>query len=313
MTQPQAPSVSIVIPNLDSPTIGRVLNAVRNQVGVLSPYEVLVVGRDRPGQVRAGGTVRFLGSEQPLPPAQARNRGIAASSGEILAFLDADCVPGPDWLVHLMAPFSSPEVHVVGGSMAPDGPGFWTLADNVSTFHEYLSTLGPGTREQLPTFNLSCRRSVLHEIGGFDEAYPYPAGEDADLTVRARLAGYQLHFQPAAAVRHYPSRGNPSALLRHAYRLGRYSIKVDPRYADRLGVPWILRRAWRVILAAPVLAAGVTWRAFRQDRSLRRLWYLAPVVLAAKLAWCLGAARTLHQGAPIVAPWGTIPRLGSEP
>jgi GT2 family glycosyltransferase len=313
MTQPQTPTISIVIPNLDSPTIGRVLNAVRSQAGELSPYEVVVVGRDGPGQVKPGGAVRLLSSEQPLPPAQARNRGIAASTGEILVFLDADCVPEPDWLAHLIAPYSSSEVHVVGGSMAPEGPGFWTLADNISTFHEYLSTLGPGFREQLPTFNLSFRRSVLHEIGGFDEAYPYPAGEDADLTVRARLAGYLLHFQPDAVVRHYPSRGSPGAVLRHAYRLGRYSVKVDPRYARWLDVPWILRRAWRVILAAPLLAAGVTWRAFRKDRSLWRLWYIAPVVLAAKLAWCLGAARTLRQGAPTRAPWGTILRLGPEP
>jgi glycosyltransferase involved in cell wall biosynthesis len=286
--------------------IGRVLEAVRGQTADLRQTEVLVVGRDKPRQVVQDHLVRFLESEQPIPPAQARNRGLAASTGELLVFLDADCVPEPDWLTWLLTPYTDPDVHVVGGSMALTGASFWILADNVATFHEYLSTSSPGQRDLLPSFNLSCRRSALEATGGFDEAYPYPAGEDADLTLRLRLAGYGLQFEPRAVVHHHPSRSRLTSVLHHAYRFGQYSVKVDRRYACQLKVPWPLRRAWRALLAAPLMAGGVTWQAFRQDQQLLRHWPIAPVMFAAKLAWCIGAARTLRRGAPTLAPWGTV-------
>jgi glycosyltransferase involved in cell wall biosynthesis len=301
--------VSIIIPNLNSPVIPRVLEAVRKQTAGLRRTEVLVVGRDDPGLVEEDRLVRFVESERPMPPAQARNRGLASSRGKIVVFLDADCVPDTDWLARLLDPYSDASVHVVGGSMALAAADSWTLADNIATFHEYLNTRPAGLRDLLPSFSLSCRRSALETVGGFDEAYPYPAGEDADLTLRLRLAGYPLHFEPRAVVRHYPSRTRLSSLLRHAYRFGQYSVKVDPRYADLLQVPWVLQRAWRVFLAAPFMAGAVTWRAFRHDRQLWRLWPLAAIMYLAKLAWCAGAICTLRRGADSLAPWGTVYRL----
>jgi hypothetical protein len=193
--------------------------------------------------------------------------------------------------------------------MALAGADFWSLADNVATFHEYLSTGPEGVRDLLPSFSLSCRRPALEAVGGFDEAYPFPAGEDADLTLRLRLAGYALYFEPKAVVRHYPSRSRFSSIVRHAFRFGQYSVKVDPRYAGRLKVPWVLRRAWLALLAAPLMAGGVTAQAFGKDRHLWRLWPIAPVMFVAKLAWCAGAAQTLRRGAPALARWGSIYRL----
>jgi GT2 family glycosyltransferase len=304
--------VSIIIPNLNSPVIPRVLEAVRKQTTGLRRTEVLVVGRDDLGLVEEDHLVRFVESDQPIPPAQARNRGLASSRGEIVVFLDADCVPDTDWLPRLMDPYADASVHVVGGSMALAGTDYWALADNLATFHEYLSTRPAGLRDLLPSFALSCRRSALERVGGFDEAYPYPAGEDADLTLRLRLAGYSLHFEPRAVVRHYPSRSRFSSLLRHAYRFGQYSVKVDPRYTDQLKVPWVLQRAWRVLLAAPLMAGAVTWRTFRDDRQLWRLWRLAPIIYLAKLAWCAGTVNTLRRGARSLAPWGTVYRLPTQ-
>src|SRR3990172_8768659 len=93
------PEYSIVIPNLHSPRIGEVLEALSRQEGVDRGYEILVVGRDRHGLVRqheaADKRVRFLESERDLNPAEARNRGIKAACGRLVFFIDADCIAVP--------------------------------------------------------------------------------------------------------------------------------------------------------------------------------------------------------------------------
>src|SRR3990172_1326999 len=81
---------SVVIPDLHSPRIGEVLDALRRQAGVDGDYEILVVGRDRYGFVRQHEAedkrVRFLESERDLNPAEARNCGIQAARGKLIFF-----------------------------------------------------------------------------------------------------------------------------------------------------------------------------------------------------------------------------------
>jgi hypothetical protein len=72
-------SLSVIIPNLNSPVIGHVLEAVRTQEADPRQIEILVVGRDTPGLVIEDSVVRFLETEHPAPAAQARNRGLAAA------------------------------------------------------------------------------------------------------------------------------------------------------------------------------------------------------------------------------------------
>jgi GT2 family glycosyltransferase len=143
----------------------------------------------------------------------------------------------------------------------------------------------------LPSLNLAIRRAVFLAAGGFDERFPQPAGEDADLTIRLREAGHRLYFEPRAAVRHAPPRAGARALLRHAYHQGQYSAKVFARHARTDGLPAWLRARWRIMLAAPALAAAATARMFLAELALGRYWYTWPAIYAAKLAWCLGAAQ----------------------
>ena len=79
-------------------------------------------------------------------------------------------------------------------------------------------------------------------------------------------------------------------LLRHSFYQGRYSTKVDPRYAAQEGLPWLLRTRAGLVLGAPLLAAGATWRIFVPRQDLWNCWYVAPTVYISKLAWCVGAA-----------------------
>ncbi len=285
--------VSVIIPNLHSLIIDQVLTAIRSQDIDLSQVEVLVVGLDAPGLVQTDDLTRFICTNVPVPPATARNIGAQEAKGEIFCFLDADCIPHRCWLRTLLERYEEPDVSVVGGGVAFPSDSYWRLADNIATFYSYLHTAPPGTRDQLPSLNLSLRREVWERVGPFDERYPRPAGEDADWTTRARLAGYTLHFEPRAFVVHRPARATFRDLWDHAVMFGRYSIKVDERYREVLGLPFVFRHWLSLLLAAPVMALGATVWAFR-NRYLWRYFYTFPAVYVAKLGWCWGAFQRLR-------------------
>ena len=288
--------VSVIIPDKDSPTVGQTLESLERQSYERGRYEVIVVGTDAPSRVRESDLVRFDRSDQPLSPAAARNRGARQARGKVLAFLDADCCAHPDWLRVLQQRFAEVGVEVLGGGVEIEGGGYWATADNLSTFHEFLANRPSGKRQQLPSLNLAVHASLFQEVGGFDERYPVPGGEDADLTARLRARGTFLHFEPRAVVQHLSSRQNLRALMRHAQQLGRYSLKVDPRHTGTPdGFPGWTLHPWVILIAAPVLATGATLKAFIGTRAPMRWWLLAPAVFLAKLAWCEGAASRLRQ------------------
>jgi GT2 family glycosyltransferase len=294
------PQISVIIPNLHSPIIDQTLDALHQQTVDLSQVEVLVVGLDGPGLVQEDDLVRLVSSGAPASPAANRNHGIREAQGEILCFTDADCVPRPDWLARLIAPYDDAAVSVVGGGVIFASDNYWTTCDNLSWFHEFLASAPMGAREHLASLNLSLRREVIETVGPFDERYPHAAGEDADWTVRMRRAGYQLYFVPGAVVEHRPRRSDLRAVWRHAYNFGRYSTRINPAHSDWRESSYFLRHWPLLLLCSPLLAAGATARIFLADRATWRWWPTWPGIWLSKLAWCLGATRTLAQpGIPL--------------
>ena len=284
--------ISIVIPNLHSPIIDQTLDSIRKQMFELGQVEVIVVGRDRHGLVHEDDLVRLIDTGHPVAPAVARNLGLSQAAGEIVAFTDADCIAHPYWVANLMAAYDEEQDRtIVGGSVAFGADNYWTLADNISTFYRFLPSRAPGERLHLPSLNFSARRQVLEAVGGFDERYPRPTGEDTDLCLRLRRAGHSLYFEPRAVVYHHPPRQSLSALLRHARDFGRYTPRMRPEYGDLLDLPAFLRQPALVLALSPALATGVTARIFVADAELRRYWRTAPAIFLAKLAWCVGAAQ----------------------
>ena len=290
--------VSIIVPNLHSPTVCETLKSLRGQ-DYPGEFEIIVVGQDRYGQVEEVERTRFIVTPEPVSPAIARNIGIREARGDIIVFTDADCIARPDWLARLTKPFQNPNVRVVGGGVSFPDKNYWTMCDNLASFYPYLSSGNPGFRDELPSLNLSVRKSALEQVGNFDERYPAPAGEDADLTTRLRLQGNDLHFVPDAIINHHPRRKYLADMFKHSYQFGRYSIRVDHRYQDILNVPWPLKNWWATLLFSPLLAGGVTLRVIGQIGWKWRWWLALPVVFFAKVSWCIGASRTLREGSPL--------------
>jgi hypothetical protein len=150
----------------------------------------------------------------------ARNAGIAAAAGEIVAFIDDDAVPEPTWLAHLVAPFDDSGVIAAGGYvLGRNGISFqWRghmvtrTGTKVALLHEgsapFLPDPVPGLVVMTEGTNSAFRRDTLSKIGGFDPLFRFYLDETdvnmrlADLpgdTVLVPLA--QVHHGYAASAR----------------------------------------------------------------------------------------------------------------
>ena len=290
---------TVIVPNLHSPRIGEVLAALRRQEGVDGDYEILVVGRDRFGETRRHETedsrVRFLESDRDLNPAEARNLGVQAARGRLIFFIDADCIAAPEWMASLLRTYGEGNP-VVGGPIWFERDDFWVLCDNVAHFHDLLPDIGRGPNRHfmLATANMLIEKSILEKVGMFDETFP--RGQDFELSMKIRRAGYDLFFEPEARIFHKPVRDTLGAVLSHSAGWARHSIRIRTKYRKELKTPLFLYLPMTLRLLSPGIAAAVTAKVFWRHPSVRRYWYTAPVVFLTKLVWCWTVAREVSTG-----------------
>lgn len=179
------------------------------------PLLELVVVADPDGVAAAQGCgvgpLKLVAFDQPNISA-ARNLGIARAAGEIVAFVDDDAVPEPNWLSRLVAPFADPEVAIAGGFVrGRNGISFQWQArtiDSTGVAHPMAVaqgiTLHRGTAAQAiktEGTNMAVRRTVLAALGGFDEGFRFYLDE-TDLNMRAAKAGLITAIVPLAQVHH---------------------------------------------------------------------------------------------------------------
>lgn len=190
----------------------------------------------------------------PLPGlGRARNAGVAAASGEILAFTDDDCYPQPDYLKALVHVFATYRPGFAGGRVLQHNPlhARVTLRENPNPLSlPPYTCFEPGVMHGC---NMAVRREVFQSIGGF---HPHLgpgaaclAADDTEFLARALWAGWSGRYDPALVVAHDHGRMKADAVrLRHSYHVaaGAYfmSFLLHPRarraYLAYWG-RWILR------------------------------------------------------------------------
>jgi GT2 family glycosyltransferase len=203
--------VSVVINTLDR---ADQLERTLTSLGQLRypAFEAVVVhgpGRDRTPEVlkRFAPAIRVGTCPEPNL-AMSRNIGVAMARGDIVAFLDDDAIPEPDWLDRMATAFTDPGVGGAGGFIRDrDGIRFQhqaIIADRLGeavSFPQLPADPGPGRYFSPTGTNVAIRRAALLAIGGFDEEYAYFLDE-TDLNLRLTDAGWRLVSIPDAEVHH---------------------------------------------------------------------------------------------------------------
>jgi GT2 family glycosyltransferase len=282
--------ISVVIPNLHSPLIDQVVEALERQTARDQIDEIIVVGQDRHRLVPHSATA--ITTPQPLAAAAARNLGARHARGAYLLFLDADCIAAPDLVDHLLDYYRR-GCPVVGGSIAVRSDNYWVQCDHMLVFASYLPGVAAGERSYLPSGNLSVRREIFERIGGFDERFPGAAGEELDFCLRLRGAGHSLYFAPGAVVYHQHIRGTAKSIWIHLRRFGQITAKLWGMYPALFPAPLGGRlRQWSglIIAAAPLLALRDVLRLYLVTPELRSYRRLIPGMVWAKMAWYWGVA-----------------------
>jgi cellulose synthase/poly-beta-1,6-N-acetylglucosamine synthase-like glycosyltransferase len=227
--------VSVVVPARNAgQTIGECLDSLLTQSEPRERYEVIVVddgSTDGTRQVVQGYEVTLL--DQPHEgPAAARNRGVAASSGEVVLFTDADCVPAPDWIDEMARPFQDQDVVGVKGAYRTRQRGVMPRFVQCEYEERYERMAKVKQIDFIDTYSAGYRRQIFLTEGGFDTDYPDASVEDQELSFRLAERGYKMVFNPRAIVYHrHPE--TLRAYFGRKFNIGYWKVRVLRRHPGK--------------------------------------------------------------------------------
>jgi glycosyltransferase involved in cell wall biosynthesis len=287
------PFVSVVMPAYNRAELARrALEPLLAQTYPRERYEIIVVDdgstddlAERVSALAEGWSGAFrLVRQANGGPASARNAGLRAARGELVAFVDADCVASQDWLEGVVGRLVVTGADGVGGPIV-NVVGRGAVSRYLGACQFFRHRTRHGRVDYLLTQNIVVRRAALLDVGGFveREGARAPGAEDADLSFRLIERGYTLLLADRGAVTHYGAPASVPALIRELYRYGRGSYAFSRDWRKRRSPLVELARHGAAVPLAP-------WLALRAARRVGLGWapVFWPLVMIEHLAFMAG-------------------------
>lgn len=262
--------VSVVVPVGDNPDgISRLVNAIRacSDTGH-GPRELIIVddgSREPLSALRSNGSFPIKIIRQlRVGPASARNEGAKVAAGSWLLFTDSDCEPTTSWIKGF--------IPALNGSIAYAGGVRAKGSDQWSQYYDSQCTLipppgRPGSPAYLITANALVWKEAFDAVSGFDERFPYAAGEDIDFGLRLWRLG-DISYALDAVVIHDFEASWPS-FFRRFLRYGRGNQVLAAHYRTSLRPTPFRPREWSMFNA---LASFAQYAAMALGYEAERIW-----------------------------------------
>ena len=203
---PELDTISIIIPAFNEEKhIGSCIKALiaanKNNIG----YEIIVM--DNGSVDDTAEVAKNLGVTIKIRPdvnvATLRNIGASFASGDLLAFVDADCTVGTDWLLSVMKCFKRESADAVGSFHAiPKTSGWIGEISSAIQSHKIGSTVN-----YIPSGNMIIKKDIFLKVNGFNTSLE--TGEDVDICYRLKEKGYKIFNDPQIISTHY---GSPATI-----------------------------------------------------------------------------------------------------
>lgn len=273
------PSVAVVVPSFNE--IDHIEDCIRGLEAQTYPEslrEFVVVDNgstDGTRETAADMGVRVVDETAIQSSYAARNRGLAETNSEVVAFLDADCVPHERWLAAGIDALETDGADLAGGKVTFTFPRGGTAAERFDSINNMQMAQNVEERSVAKTANLFVRRDVVDDVGGFPNHLI--SGGDVFWTKKATDAGYDLVYAPEAEVEH-PARGFGS-LLKKQFRVGRGQIqtwRLDPITPSRC----LALLAWLLVGLLPKPPHYLSQDLERTDTSVGRPEFVQILLVA---------------------------------
>ena len=171
--------------------------------------------------------VHILRNHRNFGPAYSRNRAVQNSKGDILIFVDSDCILPPRWIERTSGCFENKNINIVAGEarvLAPEGFGYVVSllgypAGGSLGFEKMWHVSPSGNTEHISSCNFAIRRRTLLEHGlFFNEKFPFAGCEDVEFSKRCIEAGEKIFFFKDNFILHPPKKGFLNFLRWHFIR-----------------------------------------------------------------------------------------------